>query len=139
MARQKLFQGDFVKPGHSFVLILVLFVFSSVVLAQTNYATLRGVVMDPQHLGISHATVKLTSVKTGEVRDVAANGQGIYEAAGLLPGAYLLEAKSQGFAVARRSLQLEVGQQATLDVALTMTDKPTHWDTGSAPPSMSDR
>jgi hypothetical protein len=88
--------------------------------AQTNYAVLRGVVTDPQHLAIPHAMVTLTSVKTGEAREVTANGQGVYEAGGLLPGAYLLEAKSQGFAAARRSLQLEVGQQATLDVALTV-------------------
>jgi hypothetical protein len=35
-----------------------------------------------------------------------------------LPGAYLLVAESKGFAVAQRSLQLEVGQQVTLDVTL---------------------
>ena len=88
--------------------------------AQTNYAVLRGVVTDPQHLAIPHARVKLTLVKTAEVRKLSANEQGVYEAGGLLPGAYLLEAESQGFAVARRSLQLEVGQQATLDVSLTV-------------------
>ena len=88
--------------------------------AQTNYAVLRGVVTDPQHLAIPHAVVKLTSVRTGEVRDITANEQGIYEAGGLLPGSYLLEAKSQGFAMTRRSLQLEVGQQATLDVGLVV-------------------
>jgi hypothetical protein len=45
---------------------------------------------------------------------------------GLLPGAYLLEAESKGFAVARRSLQLEVGQQVTLDVMLNVgADKQT--------------
>jgi len=88
--------------------------------AQTNYAVLRGVVTDPQHLAIPHAVVKLTSVRTGEVRDITANEQGIYEAGGLLPGSYLLEAKSQGFAMTRRLLQLEVGQQATLDVGLVV-------------------
>ncbi len=88
--------------------------------AQTNYAVLRGVVTDPQHLVIPGATVTLTLVKTAEARKVTANGQGVYEAGGLLPGTYLLEAKSQGFATARRSLQLEVGQQATLDVALSV-------------------
>ena len=88
--------------------------------AQTNYATLGGVVMDPQHLAIPHAKVTLTAVKTGAERVVVASGQGVYEAGGLLPGAYLVQAESQGFAVARRSLQLEVGQQATLDVLLTV-------------------
>jgi len=102
-------------------IILMVAVFAgSTAMAQTNYAVLRGVVTDPQHLAIAHATVTLTSVKTGEAREFMANGQGVYEAGGLLPGAYLLEASSRGFAVARRSLQLEVGQQATLDVQLTV-------------------
>ncbi|MCU1226741.1 MAG: TonB-dependent receptor [Edaphobacter sp.] len=88
--------------------------------AQTNYVVLRGVVEDPQHLAIPHAGVTLTAVKTGAERKVTANAQGVYEVGGLLPGTYLLEAGSKGFAVARRSLQLEVGQQATLDVMLTV-------------------
>jgi hypothetical protein len=88
--------------------------------AQTNYASLGGVVMDPQHLAIPQARVTLTAVKTGAERVVVANGQGVYEAGGLPPGAYLVQAESQGFAVARRSLQLEVGQQAKLDVLLTV-------------------
>ena len=37
-----------------------------------------------------------------------------------MPGAYLLVAESKGFAVAQRSLQLEVGQHVTLDVTLKM-------------------
>src|ERR1035437_2595468 len=86
--------------------------------AQTNYVVLRGVVSDPQHLAIPHASVKLTSTTTGTQRNVTADGHGVYEVGGLLPGAYLLEAESKGFAVARRSLQLELGQQVTLDVTL---------------------
>jgi len=45
--------------------------------AQTNYATLGGVVMDPQHLAIPHAKVTLTAVKTGAERVVVASGQGV--------------------------------------------------------------
>jgi outer membrane receptor for ferrienterochelin and colicin len=74
--------------------------------------------MDPQHLAIMYASVKLTSVATAEERKVTANAHGVYEIGPLLPGAYLLVAESKGFAVAQRSLQLEVGQQVTLDVTL---------------------
>lgn len=84
--------------------------------AQTNYVVLSGVVMDPQHLAIPHANIKLTSTTTGAERKVTANVHGEYEVGALLPGAYLLEAESKGFAVAQRLLQLEVGQQVTLDV-----------------------
>jgi hypothetical protein len=88
--------------------------------AQTNFATLGGVVTDPQHLAIPHARVTLTATKTGAVRVVLGNGAGAYEAGGLLPGSYLITIEGPSFAVARRTLQLEVGQQATLDVMLTI-------------------
>jgi len=86
--------------------------------AQTNYATLGGVVTDPQHLAIPHAAVKLKSVQTGAERAVIANGNGLYEVDGLLPGAYLEEVSCHGFAVNQRTLQLEVGQHQTVDVML---------------------
>ena len=108
------------RPNRSFLFILILFIAASFTRAQTNYVALRGEVIDPQHLAIPHARVKLTLVKTGAVREVAADAHGVYEVGGLLPGTYLVEAESKGFAVARRSLQLEVGQQATLDVTLTV-------------------
>ena len=76
-----------------------------------------GPIMDPQHLAIPNATVRLTSVSTEE-RKVATNAHGEYEIGALLPGAYLLVAETKGFAVAQRSLQLEVGKQVTLDVGL---------------------
>ena len=86
--------------------------------AQTNYVALSGVIMDPHHLAIPNASVTLTSVATAEERKVKANAHGEYEIGALLPGSYLLVAESKGFAVAQRALQLEVGQQVTLDVTL---------------------
>ena len=88
--------------------------------AQTNYATLSGVVMDPQHLAIPRAQVTLTAAKTGVSRFVTANGQGVYEVDGLQPGTYLVKAEGTGFAAARKSLQLEVGQTVALDLMLTV-------------------
>ncbi|QHS52613.1 TonB-dependent receptor [Edaphobacter sp. 12200R-103] len=86
--------------------------------AQTNYVAVRGTVRDPQSLGVPAATVKLTDEKTGRERETTADAQGAYELGGLLPGAYVLEATSRGFAVTTREVLLEVGQQATLDVML---------------------
>jgi hypothetical protein len=86
--------------------------------AQTNYVALSGVIMDPHHLAIPYAGVTLISVATAEERKVKANAHGEYEIGALLPGSYLLVAESKGFAVAQRSLQLEMGQQVTLDVTL---------------------
>ena len=104
---------------HSWLLgILFCFAVGAYLDAQTNYVVLSGVIMDPQHLAIPNATVKLTSVTTSEERKVTANTHGEYEIGALLPGAYLLVAEAKGFAVAQRSLQLEVGQEVTLDVTL---------------------
>ena len=86
--------------------------------AQTNYVAVRGVVMDPQSLGIPTASVKLTDERTGRERETTADAHGVYEMGGLLPGTYVLEAMSPGFAPTKREVLLEVGQQATLDVML---------------------
>jgi len=102
------------------ILVIGLFVSTSFAWSQANYVALRGVVMDPQHLPIPHASVKLTLVNTGAERAVTADGHGAYEVDGLLPGSYIVQAESKGFAIARRSLQLEVGQDATFDVMLAV-------------------
>ena len=104
--------GDSVKRSW-LLAILCSFSLATSLTAQTNYVVLSGVIMDPQHLAIPNANVTLTSVTTAEKRKVTANAHGEYEIGALLPGAYLLVAESKGFAVAQRSLQLEVGQQVT--------------------------
>jgi hypothetical protein len=102
-----------------FLTVCALF-YTALLSAQTNYVTLRGIVTDPQHLVVQRANIKLTSSITGAQRRAVANDYGAYEFSGLLPGAYLLEAESQGFAIARRSVQLELGQEVTLDVGLAI-------------------
>ena len=86
--------------------------------AQSNYATLRGSVSDPQHLAIPGAHVKITSSVTGATREVTTDSAGLYVAEGLQPGGYKLEIEKSGFAPKTQSLQLEVGQRATVDVSL---------------------
>src|SRR5664279_1885588 len=88
--------------------------------AQTNYSVLRGLVVEPQDRPRPGASVHLSASATGAERIVTGTASGLYEVDGLLPGEYTLEVESQGFAVAKRSLQLEVGQQMTLNVTLTV-------------------
>lgn len=88
--------------------------------AQSNYASLRGEITDPQHLPIPGAKVRITSNLTGAVRDVVTDTAGLYVAAGLQPGGYQVAIVMSGFAEAKQSLQLEVGQKATLDVSLVV-------------------
>ena len=84
--------------------------------AQSNYAVVRGSVLDPQHRPVAGARIHLTSTDTGAQREVVANGSGLYEIAGIQPGSYELTVDSSGFQPARQKLNLEVGQQATVDL-----------------------
>ncbi len=86
--------------------------------AQSNYAVVRGSILDPQHRPVPGAHVHLIAVGTGAERDVVANGTGLYEIAALQPGAYELTVETSGFQKAKQNLNLEVGQQATIDVEL---------------------
>ena len=88
--------------------------------SQTNYAVLRGSVLDPQDHPIPDAKLRLTATATGATREITANASGIFEADGLLPGAYILQVESRGFASSKRSLELEVGQQVSIDVTLSV-------------------
>jgi hypothetical protein len=88
--------------------------------AQSNYAVVRGSILDPQHRPIAGARVHLTSIGTGAEREVVSNATGLYQVAGLQPGAYTLTVDSNGFRQATQSLDLEVGQQATLDLQMRL-------------------
>ena len=89
--------------------------------AQSNYAVVRGSIFDPQHHAIAGAHVRVTELRTGAQREVASNGTGLYEIASLQPGTYTLAVDSQGFAEAKENIELEVGQQATVDIGLQLS------------------
>ncbi len=88
--------------------------------AQSNYAVVSGSILDPQHRPIAGARVRVTASDTGVQRAVVSNGGGFYEIAGLMPGSYSLVVESSGFKQATQSINLEVGQQATIDVDLRL-------------------
>ena len=86
--------------------------------AQSNYAVVRGSILDPHHRPVAGARVHLKSTDTGAQREVVANASGLYEIAAIQPGSYELTVESSGFQPAKTKLNLEVGQQATLDIDL---------------------
>src|ERR1035441_6497273 len=80
---------------------------------QSNYAVVRGSILDPQHRPIAGARIHITASGTGAEREVASSSTGFYEIAGLQPGAYTLAVDNPGFQQATQSISLEVGEQAT--------------------------
>ncbi|HXG33393.1 MAG TPA: carboxypeptidase regulatory-like domain-containing protein [Bryobacteraceae bacterium] len=88
--------------------------------AQINFATLSGIIEDPQRRPVQQARVQLKSAATGAVRSVVTGPEGIYQFASLAPGEYELNVEAAGFAVLTRRLRVEVGQQIQLDLALAL-------------------
>jgi hypothetical protein len=86
--------------------------------AQSNYGILTGSVADSQHLPIAGASVQLTAASTGAVRRVVSNQQGLFDVPALLPDEYELKIEASGFATARQSLHLEVGQKLAVEITL---------------------
>src|SRR5664279_4520178 len=86
--------------------------------AQSNYAVVRGSILDPQHRPVLGAQVHAVTRDTGAARAVVSNEAGLYQIAGLEPGAYTLTVDRDGFKQAIQTLNLEVGQQATFDIQL---------------------
>ncbi len=103
------------------VLCLIGFAFAMVAAqGQSNYAVISGSILDPQHRPIVGAHVHITATDTGAEREVTSNATGLYEIAGLQPGSYALTVEGTGFLQATQSITLEVGQQATVDVAMRL-------------------
>jgi len=88
--------------------------------AQSNYAVVRGSVLDPQRHPVAGARLHITATGTGAEREVSANDAGLYEIPGLQPGGYTLSVNTQGFAELKQVIDLEVGQQATIDLHLRL-------------------
>jgi hypothetical protein len=101
--------------------VFICLVFSmAAAVAQSNYAAVRGSVLDPQHRPIVGAHVHITANGTGAAREVVTSSIGLYEIAGLQPGGYTLAVDSPGFRQNEQQVDLEVGQQATVDLHLRL-------------------
>jgi hypothetical protein len=110
-------------PAQKFLVLSVLLAVAGTLHAQSNYAALRGSVTDPQQRAIPKAHVLITSTVTGATREVLSDSAGLYDAEGLPPGPYRVQVDSPGFNQRTEQIQLEVGQQMTLDQPLQLGKK----------------
>jgi len=96
------------------------FLFSLQLQGQGNTnGTISGTVTDAANAVVPNATVQVKNVSTGQVRQVATDGQGRYTIPDLAVGDYEAQATAQGFqTLVRRGITLTVGQQAVVDFAL---------------------
>src|ERR1700716_3909973 len=103
--------------GKCFLLLFVLGT-SLPVFGQSNFGVVTGTVTEAQPLPVAGAAIQLTAASTGAIRRVVTNQQGLFDAPALLPDDYELRTEAQGFAVARQSVRLEVGQKLAVEITL---------------------
>ena len=91
------------------------------------YATLSGRVTDATGGVIPAVTVTATNIDTGVSRTVVTTRVGLYEVVALPVGRYEIHATKQGFAEQiRAGVVLDVGQDATADLALRVGEVKEH-------------
>src|SRR5690242_18620628 len=85
--------------------------------AQNNKGAIVGTVKDPNEALVSKAQVKVTSVKTGEVRTAETSDDGSFTVPNLEPGAYNVAVEASGFqAVTIENVQVETNARQPLEV-----------------------
>src|SRR5438128_10353453 len=89
--------------------------------AQTVGASLQGIVTDATGAALANAEVVVISTATGGVWEMKTDASGRYRVPVLQPGEYEVHVSQTGFQpVARRGIQLTVGQDAVIDVKLEL-------------------
>ena len=97
---------------------LAIFCFAPAIEAQVS-ASISGTVTDPSAAIVSSANLTAKNIDTGLERETTTDGQGHYQFSALPVGRYEIHVTKTGFAEAIRSgVQLVVGQNATVDLAL---------------------
>ncbi|HEX5965214.1 MAG TPA: carboxypeptidase regulatory-like domain-containing protein, partial [Pyrinomonadaceae bacterium] len=87
--------------------------------AQTSKGFVTGTVEDQNGAGIANASVKITNITTGVVRDTTADSSGSFRLDAVDPGAYTLEVSAQGFKTAKLD-KIEVNAAQTLNLPVKL-------------------
>src|SRR5215471_7854522 len=98
--------------------LLLLFA-TTVAFAQTDAASLSGLVTDPSSALVSGAAVQLRSNATGAVRSAISGTDGRYQFNLLPPGEYEISAEATGFKkFVASGIHVQVAQQSQLNISL---------------------
>ena len=96
---------------------LLTFIFAVSAVAQNNKGAIVGTVKDPNDALVAKAQVKVTSLKTGEVRTTDTNDDGTFTVTNLEPGPYTVLVEASGFqSVTVEAVQVETNSRQPLDV-----------------------
>ena len=98
----------------------LVFISSSVLIAQTNTTALSGVVMDPSGAVISGATVTIVDSAKGTTKTGLTKSKGEFEFPQISPGHYTMTVSSTGFSNQQQELELLVASPLTVTVKMTV-------------------
>ena len=107
------------------IVVLVAILSSAAIAQELGTAVLSGEVSDPQGALIRNARVTAAQSATGAHRTSATNNAGIFVFNNLAPGDYGLQIEASGFAAYQAKVHLEVGQQVSVKVPLTLATERT--------------
>ncbi|MGH9660490.1 MAG: carboxypeptidase-like regulatory domain-containing protein, partial [Bryobacteraceae bacterium] len=109
--------------------------FPALVWAQSYTASVRGVVTDSSHAAVPSAKVTFVEVQRSLEHPTTTDSGGRYVLTALPPGEYVLTAEAPGFRkFSQPAFRLEVQQQATINVELSVGDLATSVDVQGAAP-----
>jgi len=89
------------------------------VAAQSSTSSVYGAVVDPKGLAVAGATITIRSTDLASARSTVSNGGGGFSLAGLVPGAYTVEAEKNPLKL-RRPIRLTVGLGSSTQVAIKL-------------------
>jgi len=102
-------------------LLMIAFIFSLAVFAQSNTGSITGVVADQNGAVVPNASVTVTNQGTNEKRSTQTDGEGRYDVPSLSTGIYTVEVSASGFQTTPvKDLRLAVGEKARADVGLAL-------------------
>jgi hypothetical protein len=85
--------------------------------SQSNTATLAGSVVDPQGAAIPRATITVRNTDVASSRTLTGGSDGSFRVAGLIPGAYTIEARA-GSLRTRTPVRLTLTLGSSTDITL---------------------
>ncbi len=87
-------------------------------LAQTTTGSIRGYITADNGAAIAGADVRARNAATGVERAATSNARGFYSLPGLVPGQYALAVRHIGHKPVGRTVQVQIGQDLTLNFSL---------------------
>src|SRR5690348_17303826 len=87
--------------------------------AQVTGGTILGTVTDASGAAVPKVEISITNTATGLVTSTTTSPEGFYSVPNLLPGMYMVAAKSEGFSTAIvNGINLTVGAQQSVNIAM---------------------